>query len=892
MNPSSGPEPRDNAARGVLQATILASMVLVPAQVARVMFVMGLKGEPLLAAGIIVGIGLAMHLVLKARHQHKRIAFWIASWSTGGLCFLAGLLALFSLDAGNVPTVVVLTTVLLAAYFTAQLLVNVAPRDGIAVPGTGGRWLLAGTGGLLLAIFVVQWIVPATIQLPLHLDTATSTVADATWFLCCGPLFLVAPLVHASATSPAAAPGTGEATSDQPAPASPPRGRLPVRTGVMLAGTTALFTMLFKLFVYATLVAASRQAAVAHLGIAAGATGGLAVARATRRAAPLAWIAAGILAISFAAFATSPDAIHDAWFMLGSGAGLGVAGIAMVLCIGIASKHAMPAAHGWLLVMLLVTVGSGFLAGQLRWLVRDHAGWLLPASVIVAGAALAIAVSGLAWRDPLTAPVRGARAAGTRGPGRVRGNDRAGIETRRPTRAIKVATLAMLVAFPVLAGVMYSHSRTSVTITLPASMYTVDGRLVSEATLPARSALVLLYHDPAGPGSPSPGGPEAIRPGKSVRLGAYFYGGTEAIDPDETAAWIGDNVDVFALGGWPGYFFNASQVATVRAANPAARYYIMTFATTFGSVDSNPDCASMTDPTVWGCSFNETMHGWTLKYNDGTEAYGVRRGPGDPCAHLMDLGSEGWARFYAWFYDQRVQENNANGVAIDEVMWNGYWGTDVSQLRDYSSIEEITASCYEWLRVVHENMASEIITQAFWPDAQQHQDGVWGELSFRCGGAYGGRADDRQQNVFYETMNWQEIVENMHEVAGANKTYIWAAWYRQGDRQALEYAIATYLMGKPNNCTWLGFHPQPVYGGGYPENLAGYDFTTVKGEVERHPEFFDLELGQALGPMTRVAGRGGHAWQREFEHGIVLVNPYHAQAPGFQDNDPVFAPSN
>ena len=31
----------------------------------------------------------------------------------------------------------------------------------------------------------------------------------------------------------------------------------------------------------------------------------------------------------------------------------------------------------------------------------------------------------------------------------------------------------------------------------------------------------------------------------------------------------------------------------------------------------------------------------------------------------------------------------------------------------------------------------EIITQAYWPKAQQYQNGIWGELSFRAGGAYG-----------------------------------------------------------------------------------------------------------------------------------------------------------
>lgn len=304
------------------------------------------------------------------------------------------------------------------------------------------------------------------------------------------------------------------------------------------------------------------------------------------------------------------------------------------------------------------------------------------------------------------------------------------------------------------------------------------------------------------------------------------------------------------------------------------------------------DCTNLTSPMIWGCYFNETMHEWTLKYKNGSEAYGVRRGYGDEYGHLMDLGSEGWAKFYAWFYEKQAIANNADGVAIDEIMWRGYWGTQVSQLRDYNSVEEITESCYKWLKIVDENMNVEIITQAFWPEAQQYQQGVWGELAFRAGGAYGGRVDDRQQNVFYETMNWEQIVENIRIIGQANKSYIWAAWYERDNREALEYCIATYLMGKPNNCPWVGFHPQPVYEGGYPANLAGYDFSTVREEVRKHREFFDLELGLAQAEMYKISGANGQLWRRDFQNGIVLVNPYHAQIPGFQNNNPVFAPSH
>jgi len=127
-----------------------------------------------------------------------------------------------------------------------------------------------------------------------------------------------------------------------------------------------------------------------------------------------------------------------------------------------------------------------------------------------------------------------------------------------------------------------------------------------------------------------------------------------------------------------------------------------------------------------------------------------------------------------------------------------------------------------------------------------------------------------------------EIVHNLVNHASRNRAYIWAAWYPRGDKDALEYAVATYLMGKQNENVSLVFHPQPIYDGGYGDNnMAGYDLTTVMGEIDAHSDLFGIEMGDALELLTLKQGVGGKYWQREFESGIVLVNPYHSYIPGF-----------
>ena len=141
--------------------------------------------------------------------------------------------------------------------------------------------------------------------------------------------------------------------------------------------------------------------------------------------------------------------------------------------------------------------------------------------------------------------------------------------------------------------------------------------------------------------------------------------------------------------------------------------------------------------TPYTSTWNATKESWTLKLKDGSEALGVRRTSNDSLAHLMDLGNMAWADYYAQLYNSRTQAYHANGVAIDEVMWEGYWGTDINNLQNYSLVSQITQTCYDWLSRVHNDSSMEIITQAYWPKAQQYQNGIWGELSFRAGGAYG-----------------------------------------------------------------------------------------------------------------------------------------------------------
>ncbi|MHA1679810.1 MAG: hypothetical protein ACTSUE_02305, partial [Promethearchaeota archaeon] len=464
-----------------------------------------------------------------------------------------------------------------------------------------------------------------------------------------------------------------------------------------------------------------------------------------------------------------------------------------------------------------------------------------------------------------------------------------GRKSGKGRKIMKARSAVLIVAciMPLFFGILTVKSNFQVTVNFPSQVYDVHGNPITRITLRPTSAKIVLK-------SPHPVGTihdELIRQGKSVRLGGYYYGYGNDISGSQVIDWIGNNADVFSLGTC-GSLTKPENITSIRNINPNVKFYYMAFATTL----YEDEFSSFSDPD-WGNShyphvkFNATMYDWTLKLSNGSEATGVRRDSISSKAHLMDLGRMEWADYFAWIYENRVNQFHADGVAIDEIMWRSYWNTEIENLANYSSVEEVTATCYQWLERIDQHISSEIITQAFWDEAQEYQQGVWGELAFKSGsapepgkpnrqaGPYGSPTSNEQGGVFYETMNWQEVVNNAYNISSRNESYIWAAWYESGDVEGLEYAIGTYLMAKPNNCKSLVFQPHPGY---YPQDgIVGYAVQTTKEEVEAYPEYFNLELGDALGTMVEVNGIGGKVWMREFENGYIYCNPNLASLDGF-----------
>ncbi len=402
------------------------------------------------------------------------------------------------------------------------------------------------------------------------------------------------------------------------------------------------------------------------------------------------------------------------------------------------------------------------------------------------------------------------------------------------------------------------------TIILPQPMLDVLGNEVESIQLESGTAAILRYKEPAVGNSvlnlnvnaPPQG---QIRAGKSVRLGGYFYGGWTNGNymSSDQLEWISNNLDILSLN--PNYVIPGSNlnggatpddIARLKLRNPQFKFYCMLFATTLREPQF--------DPT--------TMSGWVVRDKNGKEAIGVRRGYDNDLNHLMDLGNEDYAAYFRDFIISHTNQYHADGVVTDEVMWEGYWGLDIKDMRDYSSVEQITQTCYDWLERIKTNNPKEVIHQAFWSQAQQYTNGIWGEVSF-----YSWFRDNAAYPVFYEKINYSEIVDAIRSYGHRGETYIWAAWYDQNDPAELEYAVATYLLGKSGD--YVVFQPQPIYNGGYGNNLAGYDIGTSIREYETNKNILDVELGDPIGDYYYEKHNFKNIWVRKFTNGIVYCNP-------------------
>ncbi len=377
-------------------------------------------------------------------------------------------------------------------------------------------------------------------------------------------------------------------------------------------------------------------------------------------------------------------------------------------------------------------------------------------------------------------------------------------------------------------------------------------------------------------------GKEPIRAGKSVRLGAYVYGGLSLGEKEwpwpEARDWIARNFDIYSAGSWP-----VDAAAAIRRINPAICLLLMVC----------PVICSVGEDgglSVGGLA-PERMAGWRLLTKDGEEAPNTLWGTKElgRLTYFMDIGNQEWAAFFREQLNARCRKYGADGYCIDGVPWNGvYYLQPRVEFRDYASGEQVNAAIYRFLDTIRTPREYLVVDDVPQPERQARLDGVWGEdwLAYDSTLPFG---QDRIER-------WEEAVEYVARYSAQRKPYIAAAWYHYGKDHELEYLLATYLLAKHSDS--VVFQPQPMGSGlvgppKHPYDLGGYHLGLVREEIESHRALFDVELGLPIASRERRAdshAEAGAVWQRRFQKGLVLVNASTSQAAAITLSQPMRRP--
>lgn len=388
-------------------------------------------------------------------------------------------------------------------------------------------------------------------------------------------------------------------------------------------------------------------------------------------------------------------------------------------------------------------------------------------------------------------------------------------------------------------------------IAFPETMITLEGREVDELSLERGEASVLTYkrlRDSSIQVHPE------IRKEQTIRLGGYFYRGFEngRHISNSQITWVGNNLDVisFNMYGAPEQEDNIypKEIKSIKEKNPHFSLYLMVYGTTM--VEPIFDPATMSD--------------WTLKNNNGEEVMGLRRRSEDSKNHVMDMKNQEYRDFFGKYITEHAHEYHADGVAIDEIMWEGYWGIETDEIQGYDSKEDYYNASLGFLQALDSVSTTKIIHQAFWDEAQDYSNGVWGEGAFKY------HYNRKKKNVFYKGMNYGEVVNNLLKVSSRKDAYIWSAWYRENNLEDLKYAVATYLLGKGSNTAVLQLQPL-VQEGEKASQKRFYDLSEFQEEYRKHKEYLDVELGNPVAKPEQLKDRG--LWLRKYEKGIVVAYP-------------------
>ncbi len=294
---------------------------------------------------------------------------------------------------------------------------------------------------------------------------------------------------------------------------------------------------------------------------------------------------------------------------------------------------------------------------------------------------------------------------------------------------------------------------------------------------------------------------------------------------------------VIELNAW-----NYGWIPAIKAANPSARVYVYKDLSSARS-DACHNGSDQTDlPTGVGYCWAKANHpDWFLTGSKGEPLQEA----GYPTQYEMDYGNPSYQQ--QWLDNVRADAtaHHFDGVLIDNALTvaNAY-----GVATKYSSDQSVQAATYSMLKAVGPPLQSSGLQVVANVGYATRFPGLWKSWLTTVSGL--------EQEFFLSSSNkpdvtdpatWVDYEAEVSDCAAASKV----CWFHTGDystqisRQLLEYGLASVLMATDGSSHF------------------------ALGDTNNESPLFYVKLGQANGVMHHVGAR----WTRNFQHGIVSVDP-------------------
>ncbi len=343
------------------------------------------------------------------------------------------------------------------------------------------------------------------------------------------------------------------------------------------------------------------------------------------------------------------------------------------------------------------------------------------------------------------------------------------------------------------------------------------------------------------------GDPSEASWAKSVLLAYPAYD----LISEEAAQWYADHADMLIIAE-----YRLRQAQAIRALNKGIRLFM--YKTTLDAVDPLHGAP--------GFAFVDASHpDWFLheRDNPGTRLAFDQKSYSN--MYWMDEANPDWQKYWTDPVVNAAIKQGWDGVYMDSLhyMLQDYWAPH--GVLEYRSSEAWNRASVSFLDYAHRRLAAAgVLLIGNYSDNVAWKDGWRSYLDVTDGGLDEGFVNISRwsASAWRSEAVWENEIAAMELSALSGKVFYGMAQNRGVDSPEglgdLLFSISSYFLGRNSDEAYF-------YNGG----VEGYYYKNFKKDYDTFHKVYELDLGKALGARYSSFG----VWYREFEHGVVVVNP-------------------